>query len=178
MLHNLAAAGGALGAALLHTLKGKIMGLLDSVLGAVLHNGQQQSQGAGGLGGVIGMLASNPQLIQVVTGMLGNNSELGGLGGLAEKFGQAGLGDVLASWIGTGHNQPISGEQLGNVLGSDGLSGLAAQLGIDPSQAAGQLAQVLPGLVDQLTPQGQLPQEGLGDSGDILGTLSGLLQKS
>ena len=78
------------------------MGLLDSVLGAVLNNGQQQQQPQGGLGGIIGMLASNPQLIQVVTGMLGNNSEVGGLGGLAAKFQQAGLGDVLGSWIGSG----------------------------------------------------------------------------
>ena len=153
------------------------MGLLDSVLGAVLNNGQQQQQPQGGLGGLIGMLASNPQLIQVVTGMLGNNSEVGGLGGLAAKFQQAGLGDVLSSWIGSGQNQPISGDQLSEVLGSDALAGIAAQLGLQPQEAAGQLAQVLPGVVDQLTPQGQAPEAGLGDSGDIFGMLGGLLQK-
>ena len=157
------------------------MGLLDSVLGAVLNNGGQQQQqpqgGAGDLGGIIGMLASNPQLIQVVVGMLGNNSNQGGLGGLAEKFQQAGMGDVLGSWIGTGQNQPISGDQLSNVLGSDALAGIAAQLGLQPQEAAGQLAQVLPGVVDQLTPQGQAPQEGLGDSNDLFGMLGGLLQK-
>lgn len=154
------------------------MGLLDSVLGAVLNNGQQQQQPqGGGLGGIIGMLASNPQLIQAVTGMLGNNSQVGGLSGLVEKFQQAGLGDVVGSWIGTGQNQPISADQLSSVLGSDALSGLAAKLGVDPSEAAGQLAHVLPGLVDHLTPAGQAPQEGLGDSGDLMGSLSGLLQK-
>jgi uncharacterized protein YidB (DUF937 family) len=154
------------------------MGLLDSVLGAVLNNGQQQQQPqSGGLGGIIGMLASNPQLIQAVTGMLGNNSQLGGLGGLVEKFQQAGLGDVVGSWIGSGQNQPISADQLSSVLGSDALSGLAAKLGVDPSEAAGQLAHVLPGLVDHLTPAGQAPQEGLGDSGDLMGAFSGLLQK-
>ena len=101
------------------------MGLLDSVLGAVLNNGQQQQQPqGGGLGGIIGMLASNPQLIQAVTGMLGNNSQLGGLGGLVEKFQQAGLGDVVGSWIGTGQNQPISADQLSSVLGSDALLSL------------------------------------------------------
>ena len=159
------------------------MGLLDSVLGTVLNNGQQQQpQGGlgglgGGLGGIIGMLASNPQLIQVVTSMLSNNGAQGGLGGLAEKFGQAGMGDVLGSWIGTGQNQPISGDQLGNVLGSDALAGIAAQLGLNPGEAAGQLAQVLPGLVDHLTPNGQAPQGGLGDSNDLFGMLGGLLQK-
>ncbi len=160
------------------------MGLLDSVLGAVLNNGQQQQpQGGGlgglggGLGGIIGMLASNPQLIQVVTGMLSNNGEHGGLGGLTDKFQQAGLGDVLGSWIGGGQNQPISGDQLTNVLGSDALGGIAAKLGLDPSDAAGQLAQVLPGLVDHLTPNGQAPASGLGDSSDLFGMLGGFLQK-
>lgn len=161
------------------------MGLLDSVLGAVLNNGQQQAQPqgglgglGGGLGGIIGMLASNPQLIQVVTGMLSNNGDHGGLGGLVEKFEQAGLGNVVSSWVGSGQNQPISADQLSNVLGSDALSGIAAKLGVDPSEAAGQLAQVLPGLVDHLTPAGQAPQAGLGDSSDLFGMLGGLLQKA
>lgn len=161
------------------------MGLLDSVLGAVLNNGQQQAQPqgglgglGGGLGGIIGMLASNPQLIQVVAGMLSNNGDHGGLGGLVEKFEQAGLGNVVSSWVGSGQNQPISADQLSNVLGSDALSGIAAKLGVDPSEAAGQLAQVLPGLVDHLTPAGQAPQAGLGDSSDLFGMLGGLLQKA
>lgn len=160
------------------------MGLLDSVLGAVLNNGQQQAQPqgglggmGGGLGGLIGMLASNPQLIQVVAGMLSNHGAQGGLGGLAEKFGQAGMGDVLGSWVGGGQNEPISGDQLTNVLGSDALSGIAAKLGLNPGEAADQLAQVLPGMVDQLTPGGQAPQAGLGDSNDIFGMLGGSLQK-
>jgi hypothetical protein len=71
------------------------MGLLDSVLGSVLNNNGRQDQAAGGLGGLIGMLASNPQLIQIVTGMLSNGSAQGGLGGLMAKFQQAGMGDVI-----------------------------------------------------------------------------------
>lgn len=165
------------------------MGLLDSVLGAVLNNGQQQPSpqgGAGGLGGLgaagglgslIGVLASNPQLIQVITGMLSNNSAQGGLGGLMDKFQQAGMGDVIGSWIGTGQNQPISGDQLGQVLGSDTLSDIAAQLGVQPGEAASQLSHVLPGLVDQLTPQGEAPAQGLGNEGDLFGMLGGLLQQ-
>ena len=168
------------------------MGLLDSVLGAVLNNGQpspaQQQGGAGGLGGLggagagglgslIGVLASNPQLIQVITSMLSNGSAQGGLGGLMDKFQQAGMGDVIGSWVGGGHNQPISGDQLGQVLGSDTLSDLAAQLGLPPGEAADQLSHVLPGLVDKLTPQGEAPAEGLGNHGDLFGMLGGLLQQ-
>ncbi|APW40992.1 hypothetical protein RD110_26580 [Rhodoferax koreense] len=156
------------------------MGLLDSVLGAVLNNGQQQPSQpgeAGGLGGLLGVLASNPQLLQVITGMLSNGSAQGGLGGLVEKFQQAGMGDVIGSWIGAGHNQPISGDQLGQVLGSDTLSNIASQLGVQPNEAASQLSHVLPGLIDKLTPQGQAPAQGLGNEGDLFGMLGGLLQQ-
>ncbi|MDB5894716.1 MAG: hypothetical protein JWQ88_2247 [Rhodoferax sp.] len=167
------------------------MGLLDSVLGAVLNNGQHPASqpgatgglggmggiGGAGLGGLIGMLASNPQLIQVVTGMLSNGSAQGGLGGLMAKFQHAGMGDVIGSWVGTGQNQPISGDQLGQVLGQDTLSNIAAQLGVQPGEAASQLSHVLPGLVDHLTPQGEAPAQGLGNSGDLFGMLGGLLQQ-
>ena len=69
------------------------------------------------------------------------------------KFQQAGLGDVMNSWVGTGANQPISGDQLGQVLGQDTLSALASKIGMEPGAAAGQLSQLLPGIVDKLTPR-------------------------
>ncbi|MCJ0765711.1 YidB family protein [Variovorax terrae] len=136
------------------------MGLLDSVLGSVLGGAQQQ----GGLAGALG-------------GLLADDGEHGGLGGLVEKFNQAGLGEVIGSWIGKGENLPISPDQLKDVLGSDAIAGIAAKLGIDPAQASGQLSQMLPGLIDQLTPHGQAPAGGLGNAGDLLGALGGLLQK-
>ena len=75
------------------------MGLLDSVLGAVM-GGQQQTGAAaggaaGGSGGLISMVASNPQMLQVLTGMLSNDGGQGGLGGIMAKFQQAGLGDAV-----------------------------------------------------------------------------------
>ena len=158
------------------------MGLLDSILGAVA--GAQQNQagsgmgtgGLGGLGGLLGMVASNPQMLQAIVGMLSNDGAQGGLGGLTQKFQQAGLGDVVGSWIGSGQNQPISGDQLSNVLGSDAITHLAEKLGVNPSVAADQLSSVLPGLIDQLTPQGQAPEGGLGNSGDLMGVLGRLLR--
>jgi uncharacterized protein YidB (DUF937 family) len=151
------------------------MGLLDSVLGAV--TGQTSQASAGGLSGLLGMVASNPQLLQEVTGLLGNDGSHGGLGGLVDKFQQAGLGHLISSWVGSGQNLPISADQLNQVLGSDALAGIAGKLGIDPQQAAGQLSQLLPGLIDHLTPQGQAPQNGLGNAGDLLGMLGGLLRR-
>ncbi|MFT3718622.1 YidB family protein [Pseudorhodoferax sp.] len=157
------------------------MGLLDSILGSVLNGGQspQQAPAAqqGGLGGLLGALASNPQLLQVLMGLLmggqtrsaqaGGGSSAGGpLGGLFEQFQQAGLGDVLGSWVGTGQNQAISAEQLGQVFGQDRLSELGAQLGMGGQDLASELTQILPHLVDQMTPQGQLPQPGEGAAGN------------
>lgn len=166
------------------------MGLLDSVLGAVINNasqgagagspaaGQGGGGGLGGLGGLLNLAAQNPQLVQVVMSLVSNDGPVGGLPGLMAKFQQAGLGHVLASWLGSGPNQAISGEQLSQVLGSGPLSEIAAQLGVGQGAAAGQLAQVLPGLVDHLSPQGQAPEGGFGNAGDLLGMLGGLLQKA
>ena len=156
------------------------MGLLDSVLGAVMNSGQSQAAGSntsGGLGGLMGMLASNPQLIQVVTGMLSNDGGHGGLGGLVAKFQGAGLGDAMSSWIGGGPNQPVSGEEVTSALGSGTVADVAAKLGVSHSEAAEQLSQMLPNIINHLTPGGQAPAQGLGNSGDLMGMLGGLLQK-
>lgn len=143
------------------------MGLLDSVLGAVMGRGQQQQGGAGNLAA----------LIPIVTSMLSNDGQHGGLGGLLTKFQQAGLGDVASSWVGKGENMPISADQLSSVLGSGAIGDIAAKLGINPGDAAGQLSQMLPGLIDKLTPHGEAPAGGLGNAGDLMGMLGGLLQK-
>ncbi len=149
------------------------MGLLDAVLGAVTNNAQG---GGGGLQDIIGMVTSNPQLMEAAASMLGNDGAQGGLGGLVSKFQEAGLGDVIGSWIGSGQNQAISADQISNVLGSDALAGMAGKLGMDPSQVAGQLSSILPGLVDKLTPAGQAPAGGLGNAGDLMGMLGSLLK--
>ena len=159
------------------------MGLLDSVLGAV--TGGQQAQagsgggmgGLGGIGGLLGMVASNPQMLQAITGMLSNDGGQGGLGGLLAKFQQAGLGDAAKSWVGHGENQPVTGEQMSSALGEGTIADLAAKMGISQGDAAGSLASMLPGLIDKLTPHGEAPAGGLGNAGDLMGMLGGLLQK-
>ena len=155
------------------------MGLLDSVLGAVT-GGQQQAgaaSGGGGLGGLIGMVASNPQMLQAITGMLSNDGAQGGLGGLMAKFQQAGLGDAAKSWVGSGENHAVTGDQMSSALGADTISDLASKMGVSHGEAAGSLASMLPGLIDKLTPHGAAPEGGLGNSGDLMGMLGGLLQK-
>ena len=134
------------------------MSLFDSVMGAVSGHVQQQ----GGMASVLG-------------GLLANNGEAGGLDGLVEKFKQAGMADQVNSWIGNGRNLPISAEQISQILGSDVVRTVAAKLGIDPDQAAQQLSALLPGLIDKLTPHGEMPAGGLGHSNDLMGMLGGFL---
>ena len=119
------------------------MSLLDQALGAL----------AGGQSG------DNSALLQTVMQLV-NNPQNGGLEGLIQSFQQGGLGEIVNSWVSTGQNLPISAEQIQSVLGSSSLSGLAAQLGVSPEQASGSLADMLPQLIDQMTPNGQMPQGG------------------
>ena len=128
------------------------MGLLDAVLGGLMSG----SQGDAGRGGGVGMGAQgqNP-LLQILLQMLQQN---GGISGILGKFQQAGYGDQAQSWIGTGHNLPIDPGALSQIFGHGQLDQIAQQLGISHEEAAGQLAQGLPQVVDEMTPNGQIPE--------------------
>lgn len=136
------------------------MGLLDSVLGQVLGGAQ------GGAGG------GNAVLLQAIVAMLGNQSPGGGLNDLIARFQRGGLGDVMSSWISTGENQPVSPDQLREVLGSGTLSALTQDAGGPGGDVLEQLAQLLPQVIDRLTPHGQVPEGGLGNVSDLLGMLA------
>jgi uncharacterized protein YidB (DUF937 family) len=82
---------------------------------------------------------------------------LGGLGGLLDKLQKGGLGDVANSWVGSEQNQPVSPKQLNPALGSDIIKALAQRSGLSEEEVTKQLSQILPGVVDKLTPAGRLP---------------------
>ena len=82
---------------------------------------------------------------------------LGGLGGLVNKLQQGGLGDVVNSWVGSGQNQPVSPSQLGSALGPSILKTVSQVTGLSEDDLTKQLSQVLPGVVNGLTPNGKLP---------------------
>ena len=136
------------------------MGLFDSVIGSVMSEVQKQ----GGLATALGPL-------------LADDGAHGGLAGLIQKFNQAGLGELIMSWIGKGENLPISADQLKQVLGEGTIADIASKFGMTPSQAGGHMADMLPNIIDQLTPHGNAPEGGLGNAGDLLGALGGLLKK-
>lgn len=127
------------------------MGLLDQLGGLM---GQGQAGGGDVMAMVQQLVAAN-----------------GGMAGLVQKFQQGGLADVAASWVGQGQNLPVSAAQIQQVLGAAQLDTLAGKLGMDGQQLSAQLAQHLPGIIDALTPDGQLPQ-----GNDLLAQGAGLLQ--
>jgi uncharacterized protein YidB (DUF937 family) len=87
----------------------------------------------------------------------GDGGLLGGLGGLLDKLQKGGLGDVANSWVGSGQNKPVSPGQLGPALGNDLIKTLSQRSGIPEDELIKQLSQILPGVVDKLTPQGRIP---------------------
>ena len=72
------------------------------------------------------------------------------------RFTQAGLGNVFSSWVGSGPRQPVTGDQIQQILGSEQIKGLAAKLGVDPVQASQLVAEHLPKIIDHLTPAGKI----------------------
>jgi uncharacterized protein YidB (DUF937 family) len=119
------------------------MGLLDDVLGmAGMGNAAQSQQHAGALSMILNYI---------------NSPEVGGIAGLQRMFQEKGLGNVISSWISTGQNLPISADQLQNVLQGGTLQNMASKSGMDLSQLSSVFSQLMPHAVDQMTPNGQIP---------------------
>jgi uncharacterized protein YidB (DUF937 family) len=110
--------------------------------------------------GILGQLGA-AVLPAVLGEVLGTGSQSGGQGGtlssIVAKLQQAGFGDQVKSWIGTGQNLPITADQLKSVLGSDVVRQLAAKYNIPIDQVAEVLAHQLPLAVDKASPDGKLP---------------------
>ena len=130
---------------------GLLDGLLGNVIGSMLGGHQAQSPfGAARNQGQGGNL-----LLQIALSMLQQN---GGLEGVLGKFRQGGLGQQADSWVGSGQNMNISADQLQQVFGSSTISDLASRLGMPADQAGSAMAQMLPDIINRLTPQGQVPE--------------------
>lgn len=130
------------------------MSFFDSIVGQVLKTGSGAGDRQSGL-------------VDAIGGLIQQHPE--GLSGIIGKFEQSGLGGLVASWVGTGKNLPISAQQLEAVLGCEQVQAIASKLGISPAEASGHLAEVLPQVIDKLTPGGTVPQSGALDN--LLGML-------
>jgi uncharacterized protein YidB (DUF937 family) len=140
------------------------MGLLDDLLGGVLGAGARPQGGgppqSAGLG-----------LGQVLGGG-GGQSGGGGLGGLLAQMQRAGYGDQARSWVGTGQNMPISTDALSQIFGQGGIEEIARRAGLSPEQASSGLSQLLPEVVDHVTPGGKEP-----DFDQLTRSVDGLRQR-
>jgi uncharacterized protein YidB (DUF937 family) len=103
----------------------------------------------GVVGGVVGA-----GMASVVNSII---EQHGGVQGLVSQFERQGLGGTIKSWISTGPSQAITGDQVHQVLGPDLLQQLSAKTGMPVQELKEKLAQVLPGAIDKLTPNGTVP---------------------
>lgn len=154
------------------------MGLLDGLLGAALggNRGQTQTQDPlssilGGLtgGGGTGTGSGGNLLLQLALMMLQRN---GGLDGVLGKFREAGMGAQADSWVSNGQNMNLSPDQLQQIFDSGSLNDIASQLGMSQNQAGSAMSQMLPELINQLTPQGQVTSESNNSIAEALESLA------
>jgi uncharacterized protein YidB (DUF937 family) len=113
-------------------------------------------------------MESRTRLLQAALSLLANNGQTGGLHGLVERFQEVGLSHLIHSWIGPGPNLPINAEQVEAVFGEGHLQQIAEETRLSQNEAAEQLGDMLPELIDNLTPSGQVPPGGLGNMSSLL----------
>lgn len=161
--------GGVLGQALGGSQGGTRGALIQAVIAMLLQGGANRGGYAGRAGG---------GLTDVLGGLLGGGQPgadprlggalRGGLGGMSDMFRQAGLQQQVDSWIAQGPNMAVSPDQITAAFGDSQLTQLAEQSGMSRDDVSRELADVLPGLVDTMTPGGEMPRQDLG--ADELGT--------
>jgi uncharacterized protein YidB (DUF937 family) len=155
------------------------MGVLDNVLGSAVPGGNLAKPlmiglaallaahvtRSGGLGSLLGGTgeptptpSAAPQTPPVAPSQP-QESLVGGLSSMLQRFQQNGHSDVINSWIGPGQNQPIAPDQLHQALGPDAVNNLSRLTGLPQNQLLSELARLLPSVVDKLTPQGRMPDQ-------------------
>jgi uncharacterized protein YidB (DUF937 family) len=139
-----------------------LIALMPVVLGMLANRGAQGGaptqmnigpQGGGGLGDLLG------QVLGGAAGGRGGMGGGGGLGGLLSQLQQAGFGDQADSWVSRGANKPITPDAMSQIFGRDGLEQISRQAGISQDDAARGLSQLLPEVVDHMTPDGGVPDD-------------------
>lgn len=142
------------------------MGILDTLL-----------KNPGAMVDMAKFAVDNPQIAQAAMSLVSSDdTSVGGsagLSGILDSLNGAGLGDAVSSWLGNGENSEIDAAQLQAALGDDTISQFAEKAGIGSiGDATSLLSGVLPKLVDQLSPDGNLP-----DASSLDNALGGLLGK-
>lgn len=129
------------------------MGLLDSIVGSLVNGGSQKNS--------LSQLQAIWSWVQ----------EQGGIEVLIQKFQQGGLGEVLSSWLSNGSNRAVSSQDIQSAFSQQDLQSLATKLDTDIEGASGTLSEMLPHLVDKISPQGEVHPEASGNTQNDLGSL-------
>jgi uncharacterized protein YidB (DUF937 family) len=140
LLSMLASRGGGTG----QTGGGGLADILGQVLGGGVPRGGGGERGGNVLGEMFGSRGTGA-------------GSMGGLGALLQQMQQAGFGDQARSWVGTGQNMPITPDVLDQIFGQRGIDEIARQAGLTPRQTSEGLSQLLPEVVDRVTPGGEVP---------------------
>lgn len=140
---------------------------MGSVLGGILAGGRGRVGGRG-LGG--NQTAIMLMLLPLAMKWVQRN---GGIGAVLDRFRQKGYGGQMQSWVGTGDNQPLDEQAVEQVVGHQDLQQMAQELGVPEQEVRHAFAEVMPEMVNQLTPEGQLPQE----ADDVLDESRHVLEK-
>ncbi|MDD1607967.1 MAG: YidB family protein [Methylococcaceae bacterium] len=125
------------------------MNILDSLLNAVTNKEADGNTTSGSIDN------------SVVTSIIGliNDPQSGGLMGLVEKISAGGLNEQVKSWVSTGQNLPVTGNQIQAALGSSVIQDIASKVGLDSNDISNNLARLLPLVIDKLTPNGQVSSD-------------------
>ena len=131
-----------------------LVALLPVVLAMLSNRGSQrgmpgQMSSGGGLGDLLGQ----------VLGAAGGGSSAGGLGGILAQLQGAGFGEQADSWVGRGANKPIPADAMSQIFGPDGLEQISRQAGLSQEDTSRGLSELLPEVIDRVTPEGDLPDD-------------------
>ena len=175
-------------------------GILGSVLGQLGGTQQPQNNAQGGLGGilgsVLGQLGGAPQqaprqsgggstgktlLIAVLPLVLAWIQKQGGLQGALDKLRGQGLNSQVDDWVSTGPgaNASVKNDSVQNLFDDAEVEQVAQQTQSNKQDVYGAISQVLPEIIDSLTPQGSQTnkQEANDDIQQVLNLVSGFLKR-
>ena len=134
---------------------GGLGGLGGAALGGILASALGRNRGVARAGGG-GRSALIMLLLPIAMRWVQQN---GGVGAVLERFQKRGFDKQAKSWVSTGPNETVDEGAIHQVVGQDELDQLAQRLGVPQQEVAHAFAEILPEMVNQLTPRGQVPAE-------------------
>jgi uncharacterized protein YidB (DUF937 family) len=133
--------------------------LLPLVLAMLMNRGRNSPQPGSQSGFNQGGGGSTGGLGDLLGSLLGGGSGGGGLGDLLGQLQRSGFGQQADSWVSRGQNQQLPANAMEDVFGRSGLAQLARSAGLSEEDTSRGLAQLLPEVVDHVTPDGKVPEQ-------------------